>query len=164
MCLFIDMLELVQRSQVPKPSDHTELALPLLLLFRASTATAAQNEISQLILWALFKAAPVAALLPPALPWAKCFYCTNTQRSKEFQRSSSSLFFSPAPVANSAPTWQHRVTVRVWVSFPSQSWAQGEISSNIDLLSYIYKKDTASCPSYFSFFLSNTIITFFHGL
>lgn len=85
MCQFNDMLELVQRSQLPKPSDHTELALPLLLLFRASTATAAQNEISQLILWALFKIAPVAALLPPVLPWANCFYCTNTQGPKEFQ-------------------------------------------------------------------------------
>lgn len=42
-------------------------------------SSAAQNEISQLILWALFKIAPVAALPPPALPWAKCFYCTNTQ-------------------------------------------------------------------------------------
>lgn len=143
MCHFIDILELVQRSQLPKPFHHTELALPLLLLFRALIATAAQNEISQLTLWALCKLAPVAAALPPALPWVKHLYCMNTQGPEEYQMRcpGSSLQPSAAPVTNSAPSWQHHINVNVWVSFPSGSWAQGE-SVPLPIYCYIFSKNT----------------------
>ena len=137
MCHFIGILELVQRSRLPKPFDHTELVLLLLSLFRALRATAAPNEISQLTLWALGKLAPVAAVLPLALPWVKHSYCMNTQYTKEYQMRcrGSCLQPSAAPATNSASSRQHHVTVNVWVSFPSSSWAQVE---SVPLLIYCY--------------------------
>lgn len=140
------MSELVQRSQLPKPSDHTELAFPLLLLFRASTATAAQNEISQLILWALFMLAPVAALLPPALPWVKCFYCTNTQGPKEYQMRCPGSCLQPSSGGQFSTHSAAPRDCQGLRSFPAESWAQGDICSTTDLLFYIYQNYTAYCP------------------
>lgn len=85
--------------------------------------------------------AALAVVLPPALPWVKHSCCSNTQGPEYQMRCPGShLQPSAAPVTKSAPSQQHLITVNVWVSFPSGSWAQGILFQCWFTVTYVVKR------------------------